>query len=494
MCVGAFGATFPLLHPHPSSLGRIIPVNALGPAPPPPPPPPPPSRALSFVSAPVVPTLQSLRDVLAEQIPAKREAFKQLKADHGTKSLGEVTVDQCLGGARGVKCMVWETSLLDAEEGIRFRGYTIPELKEVLPTYTGDQSDEPLPEGLLWLLLTGEVPTKEQVSGLTADLHSRAHLPAFVEDMVRNFPKEMHPMTQFSCAVLALQTTSEFTKAYDSGVKKTEYWESTLEDSLNLIAKLPRIAALIYRTRFHDGQIADHDSSLDYSANFCRMLGYTDPKFDELMRIYLTIHSDHEGGNASAHATHLVGSTLSDAYYSFSGGLNALAGPLHGLANQEVLRWILDLQAHFQSKGLDVTEDTIREFAWETLNSGRVIPGYGHAVLRKTDPRYTAQREFALKHLPDDELFHIVSTIYEVVPDVLTEHGKTKNPWPNVDSHSGVLLTHYGMHEQDYYTVLFGVSRAYGVLAQLVHDRVLGLPLERPKSLTPELIRQMCEN
>ena len=478
-------------------------------------------------------------------------------------------MDQCLGGARGVKCMVWETSLLDAEEGIRFRGYTIPEMKELLPTYTGDQvrqseptfftstslhsqctyqsphkpgahhsstlctptmnsanrdcpldllllfrslllvllyslfhspytahislappvqSDEPMPEGLLWLLLTGDVPTKEQVNGLTADLHARSDIPDFVEQQIRNYPSNMHPMTQFSGAVLALQTESEFTKAYDAGVKKTEYWESTLEDSLNLIAKLPRIAALIYRCNFHDGVVPDADHSLDYSGNFCRMLGFTDPKFDELMRIYLAIHSDHEGGNASAHATHLVGSTLSDAYYSFSGGLNALAGPLHGLANQEVLRWILDLQKEFEGKGLEVNEETIRQFTWDTLNSGRVIPGYGHAVLRKTDPRYTAQRTFALKHLPDDPLFHIVSTIYDVVPDVLTEHGKTKNPWPNVDSHSGVLLTHFGMHEQDYYTVLFGVSRAYGVLAQLVWDRALALPLERPKSVTPEWI------
>ena len=430
----------------------------------------------------------TLKETLAEQIPGKREAFKALKAEHGHKSLGEVTVDQCLGGARGVKCMVWETSLLDAEEGIRFRGYTIPEMKELLPTYTGDQSDEPMPEGLLWLLLTGDVPTKEQVNGLTADLHARSDIPDFVEQQIRNYPSNMHPMTQFSGAVLALQTESEFTKAYDAGVKKTEYWESTLEDSLNLIAKLPRIAALIYRCNFHDGVVPDADHSLDYSGNFCRMLGFTDPKFDELMRIYLAIHSDHEGGNASAHATHLVGSTLSDAYYSFSGGLNALAGPLHGLANQEVLRWILDLQKEFEGKGLEVNEETIRQFTWDTLNSGRVIPGYGHAVLRKTDPRYTAQRTFALKHLPDDPLFHIVSTIYDVVPDVLTEHGKTKNPWPNVDSHSGVLLTHFGMHEQDYYTVLFGVSRAYGVLAQLVWDRALALPLERPKSVTPEWI------
>eukprot|EP00948_MAST-09A_sp_MAST-9A-sp1_P001880 g1880.t1 len=431
----------------------------------------------------------SLFETLEGQIAPKREAFKKLKSDYGDKGLGEVTVNQALGGARGVKCMIWETSLLDAEEGIRFRGHSIPDLQKTLPTFSGKQEDEPLPEGLLWLLLTSEIPTADQVKGLTQELHARSKLPEHVEAMIRNFPKGMHPMTQFSSAVLALQTESVFAQDYTNGVSKTDYWKGTYEDSMNLIARLPEVAALIYRCTFKDSILGASDHSLDYSGNFARMMGFDNHSFDELMRLYITIHSDHEGGNASAHATHLVGSTLSDAYLSFSGGMNALAGPLHGLANQEVLRWIIALKDEFEKKGQEVTKESITEFAWETLNAGRVIPGYGHAVLRKTDPRYTAQREFALKHLPDDELFHIVSTIYDVVPGVLTEHGKTANPWPNVDSHSGVLLVHYGLTEQDFYTVLFGVSRAYGVLSQLFWDRALGLPLERPKSITPEWIQ-----
>ncbi|KAJ2010109.1 citrate (Si)-synthase, partial [Coemansia sp. S85] len=214
-------------------------------------------------------------------------------------------------------------------------------------------------------------------------------------------------------------------------------------------------------------------------------------EFADLMRLYLVIHSDHEGGNVSAHTTHLVGSALSDPYLSFAAGLNGLAGPLHGLANQEVLRWIIKMQEEI---GTDTpTEDQIREYCWATLNSGRVVPGYGHAVLRKTDPRYMAQREFAQKNLPEDNLFKTVSALYKVVPGVLTEHGKTKNPWPNVDAHSGVLLRHYGLVEQDFYTVLFGVSRAFGVLSQLIWDRALGFSIERPKSLTTESIRAMFE-
>jgi len=215
-------------------------------------------------------------------------------------------------------------------------------------------------------------------------------------------------------------------------------------------------------------------------------MGFDNKTFDELLRLYLVIHSDHEGGNVSAHTTHLVGSALSDPFLSFSAGLNGLAGPLHGLANQEVLRFIMQLQETFGGKA--VSNQEVEKAVWDILKSGRVVPGFGHAVLRKTDPRYTAQQEFALKHLPNDPLFRVVKQLFEVVPGVLTEHGKTKNPWPNVDAHSGVLLQHYNLKEENYYTVLFGVSRALGVLAQLVWDRALGFPIERPKSVTTEWI------
>lgn len=442
-------------------------------------------------------TVVTLPELLKSQVPTKQAELLSLKKEHGSKVLGEVTVDQCIGGARGVKCMLWETSNLDADEGIRFRGLTIPECQQRLPTFkgpAGPENGEPLLESLFWLLLTGEVPTKEQVDTLTSDLHKRSDmLPSHVVPLLNSLPKDMHPMTQLTIGLNAAQTSSAFAKAYQSGVPKTEYADHVLEDVLNVVSQLPEIAATIYRNVYFDGRVVK-DTSLDYSGNFCRMLGYDDPSFDELMRLYLCIHTDHEGGNASAHATHLVGSTLSDPYLSYAAGLNALAGPLHGLANQEVLGWIQGIQKEMSSKGKEVNAESITEFAWETLNAKKVVPGYGHAVLRKTDPRYTCQREFALKHMPDDELFKIVATIFEVVPDVLTEHGKSKNPWPNVDSHSGVLLWHYDFKEYDYYTVLFGVSRGIGALSQLFWDRALGLPLERPKSITPEYIEETFKN
>lgn len=427
---------------------------------------------------------KSLKEVLAEKIPVEQENVKAFRKSHGSTKVGEVTVDMMYGGMRGIKALVTETSVLDPDEGIRFRGLSIPECQKVLPT--ADGGSEPLPEGLFWLLVTGEVPTKAQVKQLSAEWAERAALPQHVVTLLNNLPNTLHPMSQFSAAVTALNHDSKFAKAYADGVHKAKYWDATYEDSIDLIAKLPVIAATIYRNTYKGGKgIGSIDPNLDWSANYTKMLGFEDPKFTELMRLYLTIHSDHEGGNVSAHTTHLVGSALSDPYLSFAAGLNGLAGPLHGLANQEVLIWLKKLQ---KEVGENVTEDQMKDFIWKTLKSGQVVPGYGHAVLRKTDPRYTCQREFALKHLPNDPLFHLVSTIYKVVPPILTELGKVKNPWPNVDAHSGVLLQYYNLKEMNYYTVMFGVSRALGVLASLIWDRALGLPIERPKSFsTPAL-------
>lgn len=428
-----------------------------------------------------------LRAALAAKIPAMQNEVKEFRKQHGATKVGEINVDMMYGGMRGMKGLVTETSVLDPEEGIRFRGYSIPECQKLLPRAAG--GEEPLPEGLFWLLLTGDVPTEAQVKSVSQEWADRADLPAHVVTMLNNFPANLHPMSQFSAAITALNSESTFARAYSEGVHKTKYWEYCYDDAMALIAKLPTVAATIYRNLYRDGSsIGAIDPQLDWSANFCRMLGYESAQFTELMRLYLTIHSDHEGGNVSAHATHLVGSALSDPYLSFAAGMNGLAGPLHGLANQEVLVWVTRLR---QELGGDVTKEQLQEFIFKTLKSGQVVPGYGHAVLRKTDPRYTCQREFALKHLPDDPLFKLVGQLYEVVPPILIDTGKVKNPWPNVDAHSGVLLQYYKMTEMSYYTVLFGVSRALGVMASLVWDRALGLPLERPKSMSTEGLKKL---
>jgi citrate synthase len=389
------------------------------------------------------------------------------------------------GGMRGLKSLTTDISYLDPEEGIRFRGYTIPECLEKMPKPPG--SEMPYVEGHFYLLLTGDIPSTDDIKDVVDDFKTRSAVPKHVFDMLHAMSKDTHPMTMFSAAVLALQNDSVFVKKYNAGLSKMEYWDPTYEDSMNLLAKLPEIAAYIYRMKYKNNKIIKPNPDLDFGANFAHMMGIDHP-YDEISRLYFMLHSDHESGNVSAHTTHLVGSALSDAYYSLSAGLNGLAGPLHGLANQEVLRWI---QQVMDKMGNTLpTQEELKKFVWDTLKSGQVIPGYGHAVLRKTDPRYTAQRDFSIKYLPDDKIFKLVSMLYEVVPPILVEQGKAKNPWPNVDAHSGVIQWHYGITEYDFYTVMFGVGRAIGVLSNIIWDRVVGQALERPKSLTTAMLEE----
>lgn len=414
---------------------------------------------------------------------------KDLLKNHGTKKIEDVTLAQVYQGMRGITGLVTETSLLDANEGIRFRGYSIPELREHLPKVAGGA--EPLPEGLFYLMLMGELPTEADVQYVSSMWGRRSHVPTHVFASIDALPISTHPMTMFTVGVMALQTESSFAQAYAEGINKKDYWSYMYEDTMNLIARLPRIAAYIYRRKYKGGQHIQPNGMLDWAGNFAHMLGYQDEGFKELMRLYMTIHADHEGGNVSAHTTHLVGSALSDAYLSFAAGMNGLAGPLHGLANQEVIKWILSMREELG--GGMPTKEQIEAYVRKTLSEGKVVPGYGHAVLRKTDPRFTAQMEFAKKHLPNDELVRIVWMVYDTVPPILQEMAKIKNPWPNVDAHSGALLVHYGLVEYEFYTVLFGVSRALGVLASLCWDRALGLSLERPKSVTTQWMKDFVE-
>ena len=430
-----------------------------------------------------------VKDRFRDKAEAVAAEIKDLLKNHGDKKIGEVTLSQVYQGMRGMTGLVTETSLLDAQEGIRFRGYSIPELREKLPKAPG--GTEPLPEGLFYLMLVGDLPTEENVQHLTSVWQRRSHVPNHVFATIEALPVNTHPMTQFVVAIMALQTESQFSKRYAQGMSKKDYWDAMFDDSMDLIARLPRIAAYIYRRKYKNGEHIQPNGLLDWSGNFAHMMGFEDETFKELMRLYMVIHADHEGGNVSAHTTHLVGSALSDPYLSFAAGMNGLAGPLHGLANQEVIKWIFELRERIGSDS--PTKEQIEEYVRKTLSEGKVVPGYGHAVLRKTDPRFTAQMEFGKKHMPDDPLVQTVWTIYEAVPPILQSIAKIKNPWPNVDAHSGALLVHYGMVEYEFYTVLFGVSRALGVLASLCWDRALGLPIERPKSVTTELVKEWLQ-
>lgn len=417
--------------------------------------------------------MSRLLDTLAALYPLKRDEIKALIKNHGDKVISEVTIAQAYGGMRGVKGLVCDTSEVPPDKGLIIRGI---ELKHLV---------EKLPEEIFYLLLTGILPNAEELADLQAELASRRAVPDYVWDVLKTMPADSHPMTMLSTAIMVLQRESVFASRYAEGMSKDEYWVATLEDALTLVAKIPEIAAGIYRMRYNKGPRIPTDLSRDMGMDYAHMLGLPDPngEFTKLMRMYLVLHIDHEGGNVSAFSSATVNSALSDPYLSLAAGLNGLAGPLHGLANQECLGWVLETNEKF---GGVPTNEELEKFAWETLNAGQVVPGYGHAVLRITDPRFDAFLNFGKQYCAGDPVFETVSRVFDVVPNVLRQVAKIKDPWPNVDAASGALIYHYGLKEFQYYTVLFSVSRAMGIVAQSVVARAMGFPITRPKSVTTE--------
>ncbi len=420
--------------------------------------------------------MASLKEKFASKIPVWGEEIKKILKEKGDVKISDVTVQQAFGGMRGVKGMICDTSLVEPDKGLIIRGTPILELTDKLP------------EEIFFLLLSGDLPNDQEIKDLQGEYKKRGEVPGYVWDVLKAMPKTSHPMAMFDTAVLVMENESIFRKKYAEGIPKGQYWDAVYEDGMNLLAKLPAIGAGVYRIKYDKGDLIDPDPKLSWGANFAHMMGIDDETFYKAMELYFTLHCDHEGGNVSAFSCHTIASALSDPYYSVSGGLNGLAGPLHGLANQECLKWVLEMMDKLG--GGTPSKDQIKDYAWETLNSGKVIPGYGHAVLRVTDPRFTAFLNFGREHLPDSPVLTTVSRVYEVVPDVLKEHGKAKNPWPNVDAGSGAILYHYGITEFEYYTVLFSISRAMGMVSQQVWNRAMMIPITRPKSVGTDWIKE----
>jgi citrate synthase len=424
---------------------------------------------------------KTLKEKLASKIPKLRKERTAILKEHGDLTISQVSVAQAFGGMRGVKGMICDTSVVEPDKGLIIRGKPIMNLKDRLP------------EEIFWLLITGELPDADELKGFQKEMKDAGEVPAYIWKVIKAMPKSSHPMAMLDTAILAMENESVFRKRYDEGMPKTDYWEPALEDAIKILGTIHTIAAGVYRIKYKKGDLIEPSKKLDWGADYANMLGLPKKNGEtaEMMRLYLTLHSDHEGGNVSANTCHTVGSALSDPYYAVSAGLNGLAGPLHGLANQECLNWILETMKKFDGVP---TEKQIEDYAWETLNAGKVIPGYGHAVLRVTDPRFSAFNAFGKKYLKDDPVFRTVDLVFKVVPKVLKKQGKAANPWPNVDAGSGALLYNYGLKEFEYYTVLFSVSRAMGMLSQLVLNRAVGTAITRPKSVSTKWIQATIES
>ncbi|XWO13321.1 Citrate synthase 2 [Candidatus Hepatincola sp. Pdp] len=435
--------------------------------------------------------MNKLKSQVAEIAIPYTKQIKELVKQNKNNIVDQVTLGQLYGGMRDVISLVTETSLLDDNVGIKFRGFSIDDIYKNIEK-SSYISKEPTPEILFILLLLGRMPTVEEMNNLSKDWHMRSYVPQHVFNIIDHFPPaKTHPMTQLATAISAMETESLFSKAYADGIPKDKYWEYIYEDAMNIIGALPHIVSYIYHHNYQKNKSVRPNTDLDWAGNFAHMIGDKDSsvtsQFKEFMRLYTALHSDHEGGNASAHTCHVVGSTLANPYAAFASAMHSLSGPLHGLATQTTLNWIQDLLKHYNNPK-SLTKAQITAYINESLESGRVVPGYGHAVLRHTDPRFLAQMNFAKKYNISNSLLQTVWDVYEVAPSILSKVGKIKNPYPNVDAHSGAMLHSFGFENSNFYTVLFGMSRSIGVMAQQIWDRVLKQPLFRPRSVTSEWV------
>ena len=359
-------------------------------------------------------------------------------------------------GMRGVPVGTCRTSFVTPTEGVHYCGYPISELGGMEP------------EDVIYLLFNKELPSEEQSKVFKSDLASRTALPDGTRAVLASLPKDGHPMDWLSIGIHTLGM-----------LDGKDDWK---EDSLNLIARMPRLLGLIFRYREgREENIPEDNSKLSLTERFINTLQIDGVDHDKMRRVlnaYLVLHLDHGGGNLSTFTGKAVASGHASFYSAIASAMNALSGPLHGRANQSCLEFVLKVGTS------DPVE--VENFIRAELAAKRPVFGFGHAVLRAEDPRATYQFALGEEICPDDENFRIIRTLREVAPRVLSENEKISNPNANVDIASGTLLHHVGLTDPEYYTTFFGWARVAGIGAQIVDERTKmregkGVPIYRPK-------------
>ena len=364
-------------------------------------------------------------------------------------------------GLRGVPVGTCRTSFVTPTEGVHYCGYPISELGGMEP------------EDVIYLLFNKELPSEEQSDNFKADLASRTALPDGTRAVLASLPKDGHPMDWLSVGIHTLGM-----------LDGRDDW---MEDSLNLIARMPRLLGLIFRYREgRESNIPEDNYDLSLTERFINTVqidGVDKKKMKRVLNAYLVLHLDHGGGNLSTFTGKAVASGHASFYAAIASAMNALSGPLHGRANQSCLEFVLKVGTS------DPVE--VENFIREELAAKRPVFGFGHAVLRAEDPRATYQFALGEEICPDDENFKIIRTLRDVAPRVLSENEKISNPNANVDIASGTLLHHVGLTDPEYYTTFFGWARVAGIGAQIVDERTKmrdgkGVPIYRPKYIAEE--------
>lgn len=372
----------------------------------------------------------------------------------------EVTKDNLETGLRGYPVGYCITSSVDPVKGLFYKGIPIDKLAAWEP------------EQVIYLLYHGKEGSNEEIKKFKKDLEKRSKVSPEVIKHICQLPKKGHPMDLF-CAALLICGMFEGKGDYK-------------EDCLNIIAKVPEIAATVINYHAGWGATPASHPELGYMENFTQMVNAPKANKEELGKIFKlfnVLHYDHGGGNLSAFVGKAVASGLADMYGSMSAAMAALAGPRHGRANQDCLEFVHGVLSKLGEKA---TTAQVEDYIRQRLANNELIFGFGHAVLRVEDPRATIFYGIAEKKFGNNPLVKMALMLRSAGPKVLKENPKISNPYPNVDAMSGVLLTAAGFPYPEYYTVLFGLARVVGISRQIVYERNeardgKGTPIVRPK-------------
>ena len=378
-----------------------------------------------------------------------------------SKVLFEIKEEHLETGLRGFPVGYCSTSSVDPEKGLFYRGIPVRECS------TWD------PKEVIFLLYNKKKGTPAEVDQFFSELAKRAVCHPGVIEHIYQFPKQGAPMKMFSSALLAM-SVFECSGNYS-------------EDCLRVIAKVPHIVAACINHHAGWGETKAPDFSLGYMGAFHDMLKMPEghPLLPSVLSLFNILHYDHGGGNLSTFVGKAVSSGLEDMYGCLSAAMSALAGPLHGNANQMTLEF---LEKAVQQLGKEPTEQEVSGYVKNLLSNKQLIFGFGHAVLRVEDPRATVQYDFAEKHHLEHPYLHWAHLLRRVVPNVMKQNPKIANPYPNVDAISGCLLHAVNFPYQEYYTLLFGLSRCVGISIQILAERIefrngKGTPIVSPKYL-----------
>ena len=376
---------------------------------------------------------------------------------------GVITLDKGFKNTGSTKSAI---TFLNGEEGIlRYRGYSIEELS----------SKSSFLE-VAFLLIYGELPTKEELSEFTNEISSHTLVHEDVKSILDGFPSRAHPMGVLSSLVSSL--TAFYPKSLDPN-RSVEEINGTI---IRLIAKLPTLAAWSYKNRMRQ-PIMYPLNKLDYTSNFLHMMfglptseSEVNPIIAKALDQLLILHADHEQ-NCSASTVRIVGSSHASLYASVSAGIAALWGPLHGGANQAVI----EMLENIRNQGGDVSKFV--EKAKDKSDPFRLM-GFGHRVYKNFDPRAKIIKKAADDVLGqlgiNDPVLDLAMKLEEVA--LKDEYFVQRGLYPNVDFYSGIIYRALGI-PTDMFTVMFALGRLPGWIAQWKEMRENKEPIGRPRQI-----------